>query len=140
MDIMGVLLAKEWLQLSRHYSCNAVCHAGRARAPDYLIAPAKLEAEFRHDTYSFFQESVKHHELHRLETLFIFLLSSRVNDYVWAVSGFGVFTHNQTICVKLAAQPRRSRVSTGATVNVVKLFNQFLKTIRRRSGVSTRGK
>ena len=47
----GVQLAKEWLQLSCHYSCNA---------------PANLDGEFRHDTDSFLGECVKRGELRRL--------------------------------------------------------------------------
>lgn len=62
----GVQLAKEWLQLSCHYSCNAICHACRARVPDYLTAPANLDGEFRHDTDSFLGECVKRGELRRL--------------------------------------------------------------------------
>jgi hypothetical protein len=57
---------KEWLQLSCHYACNAICHACKARVPDYLVAPSKLDVEFRHSTASFLAECVKGGDLRSL--------------------------------------------------------------------------
>lgn len=53
----------EWLQLSCYYLCTSICHCCRAKVPNYVTAPSRLDVEFRHNTESFLAECCKGGEL-----------------------------------------------------------------------------